>query len=370
MAKITRCYMCHTWRRRSLIAAVSAAFYVASVGQVSIINAQDAAINPVWTGEIIFYNETRWTPDSQTLLFSGMDVQQAYYQYRLPTRELNALAKPPLTIALTGQQQELFEAADALAFQSFDKQYIIYSSQKQVCGGETGCRDGWALGKLESGEHSIIEKGIGDPNSVFWSEDSTAALIVDVGFYGGVGGVWYISGYAAKVSSLKTELLTNYMAGDHGYVDLSPDGERVIVREQWDENPNNLVTGLRVWDARITHQPQQFLAWDAPVFLPDEQIRGASFIAGDEDHILVVAETGIIRLNMKTQASMLLNSHIRSTDVAWVYFSPDGRYVAVLSRPDEHTSSSYNVCQLFVLPIDFSGDFVQLRDANRCAFSG
>src|SRR5690242_21760092 len=97
---------------------------------------------------------------------------------------------------------------------------------------------------LQTGQHSFIAMGTANQRWTIWSRDSNAALILDQGHYGGVGGVWHITNFADDVGQIQTILLMNYMAGSQAYVDISADGERVLLRHQ----SESLETGLYLWD--------------------------------------------------------------------------------------------------------------------------
>lgn len=320
--------------------------------------------SPIYVGEQILWNQTQWSPDSTTLFFTGIDNGLHYLQFQIGDSDAAELEQPPLTINLTPQQQVQFRAASPQAFVSFDQDYIIYESQYQIQGSEGWKENVLALGNLSTGEYAFIEKGGASSYSIIWNETSSAVLIVDVGHYGGLGGVWYIANFRKSVSDLSTTLLINYVAGSHGYVDISADGQYVLTPEHWDD----METGLRLWDATVEIPPQQFAAASSPILLADQVTHGATFVPDREDELLIVIQEGIIRFNVKTLDTELVNADINASWVDWAYFSPDNQYVAILSQPErKHRGWS---CQMYVLPVDFRGNVWEARNDYPCRFYG
>ena len=322
------------------------------------VHGQDAT-PPLYVGEQILWNQTLWTPDGSTLFFASVDNGLHHFQLQPGDGTLTELDRPPFTIELTPQQQTQFLAAGPLAFVSFDGAFIIYESQYQIHGSESGTQNRLALGNLRTREHTVIKKGAASVYSIFWNASSSAALIIDVGT-SSLGGIHYVSGFRESIAETHTTLLMSYMAGSHAYVDMA--GRYVLLPEQWEGRQ----TGLRLWDATMPAPPQQFAAADSPVLLADQTVHGAAFVPGRDDQLLIVTQDGIVRYDLATDEAELVNAAIHTGWVDWAYFSPDARYVAVLSQPQ----GAYRgfSCQLYVLPVDFQGD-VAVND-YACRFYG
>ncbi|MDX9956147.1 MAG: hypothetical protein RBT75_18760 [Anaerolineae bacterium] len=320
---------------------------------------------PIWVGERIAWNATRWSQDSRTLFFTGIDNGTHYLEFQVGDNTLRELVQPPLTINLSPQQQAQFQAASQRAFVAWDHSYIIYESKHLVPCCEGGEEHALALGNVNTGDYALIEKGTAVSYSVIWSANSAAALIVDVGHYGGVGGIWHVSGFQESVANLHASLLMNYTAGSHGYVDISPDGQRVLIPEHW----YDMETGLRLWDGAIEAPPQQFAAASNPILLADQVVHGAAFVPAHDDELLVVMSAGIVRFNTTTADIQLINPAINAAWVDWAYFSPDRRYVAILTHPERSDRSAWP-CQMFVLSVDVAGDIQSARNDHPCAFYG
>jgi hypothetical protein len=317
---------------------------------------------PIYTGERIAINTTLWSPDSQSLRFEGVDNGVVSYgQYYLKTPNLWLSERNPLTIVLTGQQQHQLKAQSDIGYVSPNGEYIIYAHQEEICG-ESGCEPQWALGDLQTGQHALLTMGMSTRRRIVWSDDSSAALILIDGHYGGLGGAYYVSDFGDDVGQVQTIQLMNFFIGTHTYVDISADGERVLLREQFD----GLETGLYVWDSTGPLEPRQFVAGDSPIVFEDEVVTGAAFLADNESIIIAVTDDGIVRLNLATDEQDLTNAVINAEWVEWAYFSPDARFIAVLPRVSVGFS-----CQLFVLPVDFAGNIGQMLDeAARCPSYG
>jgi hypothetical protein len=64
----------------------------------------------------------------------------------------------------------------------------------------------------------------------------------------------------------------------------------------------------------------------------------------------------------------VINPDINATWVNWAYFSPDNQYVAIISVPESGNSGW--PCQLYILPIDYSGNLQESRNNYPCPFYG
>ena len=213
-----------------------------------------------------------------------------------------------------------------MASLSPDGRSVIYTIHDDYCGEAPGCAPLLGIADLRTGVHTPIPKGSDVGYTVRWSADSSAFLIIDIGEYGGLGGVSYgtVSQNNGDPAGLQLKLLNNYDAGSIGFVDISRDGERVLLREMAD----GYNTGLILWDARSPASQVQFAArTEGQVILPDEVITGASFIPGDDRHLLIVLERGIVRYDLISGEIDLIDPSINAHWVDWAYFSPDTHYV-------------------------------------------
>ena len=296
----------------------------------------------------INFPEASWLPDSQSFtfgIFSSDDYRRPrIFQYFLATNEMQTMDTSPLQSALSLQQQETFGAVNWPSVAP-DGNMIIYPINDQVCG-EGGCSNVLALGNLKTGQHTTIHKPVDTRNYIHWSADSSAFLIMDFGQYGGVGGIWYGKVPPDMADSIPIEpiLLANYGTGDIGFVDISPDGERVLVRDPGDGGAR----GLRLWDSRAAASPQQFVAFaDGKLILGSDVVVGASFVPDDEQHLMVVAKEGIIRYDLETDTFEVINPLINAQTSSWTYFSPDVQYALVYIRSlDDVSGQQIKLIQL------------------------
>lgn len=281
----------------------------------------------------INFPEASWLPDSQSFtfgIFSGGDYRRPWlFQYFLVTNELRTIDFPPLQLTLSLPQQEMFGAVNWPSVAP-DGNMIIYPTSDQVRG-EVGYSNVLALGDLKTGQHTSIHKPVDTHNYVRWSADSSTFLIMDFGQYGGVGGIWYgeVPPEIDASTPIELTLLANYGTGDIGFVDISPDGQRVLVRDQGEGGER----GLRIWDSNAPASPDQFAAFaDGKLILRSNIVVGASFIPDDEQHLLVVANEGIMRYDLEIDTFDVINPLINAQTSSWTYFSPDVQYALVYSR--------------------------------------
>jgi hypothetical protein len=306
-----------------------------------LIHAQDTAIDPdrpIFAGEYIYANETQWSPNGEFLSFRHVDdlAASTHYFYSLQTGELLETEHSAFTILLTADEQEHFEAFENTAYVSPNGQYIVYTSRSQICAVNWMCH-ALALGDLSSGDHVLVKMSNQDGYTVKWHDDSSAFLIISYGVYGGVGGIYYVGDFQGIASNINPILLSNFGIGENAFVDISP-GRRVLVRGY---------PGLILWDSRAPSSHQQFSAFaDGQAIAQHQDVVGAAFIPGADEHLLIVNEQGIVRYHLETGERVLLNPGINATWAQWVYFSHDNQYVAVLSHPE-----GFIPCQIFVLPV-------------------
>jgi WD40 repeat protein len=344
------------------LVGLSVGLAIAMESPTSAVSASSAVPTPIYTGERVSYNETSWSPDGRFLIFTGIDNGVTYYRYNLEDDTLTAFNQSPLVTLLNSDQQSELQATSDVAHISHDGRYAIYTHQDEVCGGEVGCKNRMALADLQTSEHILIESGNVSQRWFIWSDNNKSAIMIGQGYYGGVSGLWHITDYVPDLDQLQTTLLMNFYAGTQIYVDISASGERILLREQFE----GLETGLYVWDATASYEPQQFAASDSPLIFADEIITGAAFTADDEDEIIAVTDEGVITFNISDGDRQVLNPVIHSGWVAWSHFSPDAQYIAIMPRVGQGFP-----CQLFVLPVDFVGDVQAMLDnAPSCSFYG
>ncbi len=247
-------------------------------------------------------------------------------QYFIPSGEIRITdGRGICKFDFSDEQITIFEGLDCAISVSPDGRYVIYPLQEQICG--ESCSNLLAVGNLEAGTYATIRKAPDSGNFVRWSEDSSAFLIMDYGQVGGIGGIWYIKmpENGTLESALEPILLENFSVGDIGFVDISPDGQQVLIRGNGTTHE-----GLTLWDVRSESSDQQFAAWaDGQIILRDQATAGASFLPDDEQHLLIILEQGVVLYDLETEQIQIINPDVNTRWAEWAYFSPDLRYVLV-----------------------------------------
>lgn len=267
---------------------------------------------------------TQWQADSQSFHF--LYTSQTFFstfRYSLPTNQLQMVEViGECGFLFSDDQIEEFAAANCPISRSPNGRYVVYPLQELVCG--EACSHLLALGDLQTGEYTSIRKAPDSRNFVRWSRDSSAFLIIDYGQVGGLGGIYHVriptDGFPQN--EILPTLLENFGIGDVAFVDMSPDGQQVLIRGDGSTN-----YGLTLWDARLPSTHQQFAAWaDGEVIFDGVMVAGASFIPDHPHHLLVVVEQGIVLYDLETAELELVDDSVNAHWVDWTYFSPDARY--------------------------------------------
>jgi hypothetical protein len=313
---------------------------------------------PVYVGERIQINSMYWLPESQILAFTGSgDYGWDHRLYDAGAQVLTELEQPHNTSVLTAAQQTQMDARSEMAFNAYDRRTVIYETREWYSPAYTAARR-WAIGDIETGEYIYLDIGIGHSHAVFWNADSTVALIAYGGMYGGSGLV-YIDNFAEDLRDVRIYHIGVFESGHNIFGDITPDGERVLLRERG--LGDELETGLRLWDAATPER----VGFDMPLFFEHERVTGAAFDSHDDDSFYAVLPDGIARYSISASTTEILNPTINANWIRWAYFSPDLTYIAVIPR----NRSGFD-CAVFVLPLDFSGDVEKMLDAVQCKFYG
>jgi len=252
----------------------------------------------------------------------------------------------PCAYEFSDSQIKTFGAANCSRTISPNGRYIIFPTDKVKCG--ESCLTKFEIGDLQTGTHAELQGWFSDGYYIRWSEDSSAFLLLDFGIgeaAGGLGAIWYMA--VPQTLPVKTEvsktLLANFGLGDPGYVDISPDGEQVLVRGTLNSN-----LGITLWNTSLPYSRQQFAAcFDGRKLLSDQLVGGATFLPDDPQHILVVTDKGIIKYDLNADTSSIINTQIKSILPNWVYFSSDVRYALVYTVfPDDLNKQKLTLFQL------------------------
>ena len=306
----------------------------------SFLNAtQESSSNPR-----IIFGETEWQMDSQSFdIRSTMPNGRMIFHYDIPTNgiQMNDVTYP-CVYTFTSEQSKLFGEGCSRTI-SPNGRYVLYATGEYSC--SDGCVYKLAIADLKTETHAVIQAWFAENYYVRWSENSSAFLILDIGDLGGLGGISHVSvpQLLPATTEVPSTMLANYSPPDPGYIDISPDGQQVLIR-----GVLNSGIGLTLWNTSLPSSHQQFAAWfDGITLIKDQVIGGATFLPDDPEHILVVTPKGIIKYDLKTHSSTVINTQINSVFPNWVYFSSDVRYALVYTLfPDDLNKQQITLFQL------------------------
>lgn len=293
----------------------------------------------------IDFADTEWQSNSQTFDFSYVSAGKSLiFHYDISNNKLSTTGDDdPCAFQFSEEQIVTFGAADCKRSLSPNNRYVVYQIEDMAC--REDCSNTLAVGDLETGAHTIIRKNPDAGFIVRWSESSNAFLILDNGQNSNLGKIWHIAlpQNIAAAAEITATLLASFPVGEIGFVDISPDGQQVLIH-----GIGYFGIGLTVWNTSLPSDAQEFAAWtQGHSFLAHHRIGGASFIPNERTHILVVTDEGIIKYNLDTDTFTVINSQINRITSDWVYFSSDTHYVLVYYLiPDEIARQKLTLFQL------------------------
>lgn len=294
--------------------------------------AQDNVLpdKPIMEG-IIFRDKIAWSADGKTLLFQMVDYSADHepdkaYQYDPATGKLSELDTMPFTLTLNDEQKAYFQARDNTIPKSPYHNAILYTSTLSVvCGGECDgtlimqgtycyapdCVELWGfyepLNLISQGDFRVV-----------WSRGGAAVLIRDTNYgsfheliYSGAEGTYVIA--------------DTFDRDDNDVFDLSNDGKRVLY-----ENPES-GSKLMLWEIESFDSEKTHLVTTDQQKIMDGHVTGAGFSTSNSDYLFYLDDEGIKQYEISGGRSELLNPAINATWVQFGLFSPDNRYIAVLS---------------------------------------
>ncbi|MBC7871358.1 MAG: hypothetical protein H7Y09_11015 [Chitinophagaceae bacterium] len=247
-------------------------------------------------------------------------------QSYISSRELRANAPLSLNLAVDYQAQISF------SFLSPNQQYVVYAAQRP----ENWGLSGWplAITNLQTGPtvfatttsvHNLAH--FDSSYRVNWSANSSAFTVKTTSPYA-ADYVYYVTGFAENMQEASFTRLQELSVADHTlfvsdtFASLSSNGRRIVLTGNLggDVQPRKW---LFIWDADNSIQGQLIEVADQYDFI-------AAAFTSDSSSILYIGENGLIKYELETGKSTILNSEINSTWAERVWFSPDMRYVALL----------------------------------------
>jgi hypothetical protein len=232
-----------------------------------------------------------------------------------------------ITLALTDSGQRSF------SFPSPNGRYLVYVAPKPSHWKEIGYP--LTLTDLQTGENVLIPEilvpGFTEFDAIYvtWSESGTAFTVETT--WAPAQYNYYISGYSEALENIQTipilvppyeplQLLEKAIYYPTP-LDLTKDGKRVLIEGRVAKS-----TQVFIWDV---FNPELSFLIQSTATTPSNSIRDAVFTP-DEDAVLYIGENGLVRYHIDTGETAILAVDITSIWVDEAWFSPDGKYVALL----------------------------------------
>jgi hypothetical protein len=260
---------------------------------------------------------TRTTLEHSPLYFAFSDERQAYFQMAAPQGEIYTSFISPFSQNLV-----------------FDVIYL--SSLTIACGHE--CANGLIMAGQYSEEPDWVIPGLYHPLDVtasgalrvYWGRGQNVAVVQRDLNYGCCAVLYHIT-----LEGDFPDLMVGYLDfGNHLHV-ISEDGTRVLYTR------NQYVNGvaferLVLWEAQLPMQDEPWAAERSRTQIPagddpTAYFSGANFLQGDDQHLLALHTDGIVQIDIATRERTLLNPNINATWIRLGVFSPDNRYLAIIT---------------------------------------
>src|SRR5262249_30992633 len=112
-------------------------------------------------------------------------------------------------------------------------------------------------------------------------------------------------------------------AEDADVFNISPDARSLLLPYE-----PNYQHGLTLWNAS-TLRIYDDNSIEHGQTIAEDGVAGAAFIPGDTSHILILNAEGIVKYDLYTRASEIVNAALNSSQVRRAVFSPDAQNVAI-----------------------------------------
>jgi hypothetical protein len=270
--------------------------------------------------------------DNETLLFEldGVGYHYAVGEQTLTTLEQSPFRLYPTEDDIAYYQIECTELPDCAIPKSPYVQEgivpIIYSSTLTIqCGSE--CYDNLNMvGRYDTTSpgiyHPFDVNGIG--LRVEWAASSATALVLRPQVYGCCYALFLVHLEIPYPSAL-----VGFLDVDGRFFALSPDGSQILYSSYCDDAPHC----LHWWQAHLPTEVEPWLTEAEQRVYPlrdQTPLIGAGFIPGDDEHILMLDSTGIVRFNLNTGEREILNNAVTQQGYLRAVFSPDAGQVALI----------------------------------------
>lgn len=269
----------------------------------------------------IEFGKIHWSPDSQSLFIDDK-------RYDVTTDDLTQLDTSASVITLTADEQKFYRAFQDTAYISPDGIYMVYLTEFQD-------EPYWRFLGLADRKHAIyVPLGISvfDSFRVQWSVDSKAFVVEQDTPEGSSALLSFVSRFSGDQTQLFRFNQTLFFGwGGSGQswepvFAISSNDSKIMFHYQ-NDNGNQAA----LWDANKV-KPSDSNPSENNITIDEDGITGAGFIPGDEENVLVIGQRGLMKYNVVTGKSVVLDTEINSEWVYWAYFSPDARYVVVVGH--------------------------------------
>ncbi|MCU0498642.1 MAG: hypothetical protein MUF87_14925 [Anaerolineae bacterium] len=313
----------------------------------------------------------RWSEDSQTLSFQEIypphfsvqgpdpfDDSTKWYNVTINTsaqHEVNKSSQPPFNPTLQQALARLPVAMDddgerGMIILSPDQRYVVYAAQDFIEGEQ---HFPLAITEIATGWTGMTEEIFISSPSVLariyqlnWSADSSA-FVVDFNTGFGDDRKFHVTGYASDRDEIAQKLIVTRISelnfngrtiyAGVGVTGISSDGNRLLLDVIFRQGEYNLM----IWDLHDTSQSQVIVyGGEMANFI------SADFVNEDQE-VLYIDPTGLWQYDLTTDALKLLDESINSSWVDYAWFSPNGRWMALLDREALFNVRSF----LYILPV-------------------
>jgi hypothetical protein len=291
----------------------------------------------IYTGEDVRPNYLYWWKNNLDFVDIHFDTT-TIYRYIPETAELSTVEDYPGKKPFTPDEKEHYRAFSDKAFFSPDGNIFFYTSRFDTFSNAEG---GWrshlyAVGLLRGEYYPLRIEEIYRPPFIRWSENNRGFVVEQPTAYGGLVNIWHV-----KFAPYFIDVDETYIGSldTDGYLySISADGNRLLFPDA--HGP------LLLWDVRTPADENEMDGMERAQQIAAGEVAGAAFIPGDDRHILILNEQGIVRYDLTTQTSELLTDQVDSTWAKAGLFSPDNHYLAFLGGEGGITYPEVHVISL------------------------
>jgi dipeptidyl aminopeptidase/acylaminoacyl peptidase len=284
-----------------------------------------------------------WSSDSKAVVFLIYESEttvhtllNSWFKYDVTTRTLSQGNVWPLQPLWTREQTDLFQPykdthSESFVFQSPNHRFAVYrgiGTGSEIAPLKIANQD---TSEITSAAIFAASATLGpDFFSVWWNGDGTRfiARSSTIDDYSPL--YFYVYGYTPDMQNMQYMKLATFNIEGNKYgvttvFDLSGDGIRMLATEDY-------LTGSE-YRSRVVIQ--NVIQPELSVVVPGDVLEGhnveaAAFDPDDENKIIALTKSGLLRVDYAANTQDILNARLNSRNVSDAVFSPDGRYLAVV----------------------------------------